>query len=270
MIALCNGKRIEARLADRRQLHECPGCGAYVILKRGRKVVPHFAHKATQACPGSQGETVAHYRAKENLAEAFRARGIKAEIEFIFEGFNWARRADVTTWSPTSGQPIAFELQKSVLSLNELEERSFDYARAFIAQCWLPFLPPGFEKRVTQLSKKVYCFPRYTPKQHEFWAHGLYDYHGCWMVDPKGAALWFAKLEGHDLKINEALWYERGADKRYSPARTRRSTKFRDLILQGPYKFSDLRVTISSREEFQTDLFHWPMGRVVSFIPQED
>ena len=64
LVALCGDKRIEAATAKRDELYFCPGCNCEVILKRGRKVCAHFAHKASTTCSGNRGETRAHLALK--------------------------------------------------------------------------------------------------------------------------------------------------------------------------------------------------------------
>lgn len=48
----------------------CPGCGASVVLRRGRHRRPHFAHRGGEGC---STESVLHRAAKHRLHEALRA-----------------------------------------------------------------------------------------------------------------------------------------------------------------------------------------------------
>ncbi len=62
-------------------LRKSPVCGKQVILKRGLKVISHFAHKhlAEQKC--FNNETIKHYKSKLILAQMIQQQGCKVEIE---------------------------------------------------------------------------------------------------------------------------------------------------------------------------------------------
>ncbi|MTH94783.1 competence protein CoiA, partial [Roseibium sp. RKSG952] len=122
-----NETRISALAALRGAEYRCPACRGLLILKKGRRVVHHFAHKPPTNCTWAKGETQAHLRAKTELAQSFTGRGIRAEVEFVVETLTGDRRADVMAWKP-NGFQVAFELQHTPISVNEIEARAFSYA----------------------------------------------------------------------------------------------------------------------------------------------
>ncbi len=82
LVALNEEKeRVLATTALRKTQYFCPVCGKQVILKRGLKVISHFAHKhlAEQKC--FNNETIKHYKSKLILAQMIQQQGCKVEIE---------------------------------------------------------------------------------------------------------------------------------------------------------------------------------------------
>ena len=61
-------RMVHAKSAHRNSQHTCPRCGGAVILKRGKIMAAHFAHKAESACTS---ETIAHITAKLLISQAF-------------------------------------------------------------------------------------------------------------------------------------------------------------------------------------------------------
>ena len=110
LVANLGGMRIDSASAKRGPEYRCPKCRGIVILKHGRKVIEHFAHKPPTDCSWATGETRAHLEAKALVQAALTGRGLKAEVEFVVNTLPGDRRADVMAWSP-KGLQIAFELQ---------------------------------------------------------------------------------------------------------------------------------------------------------------
>ncbi|HEA3935761.1 TPA: competence protein CoiA [Staphylococcus aureus] len=82
LVALNEEKeRVLATTALRKTQYFCPVCGKEVILKRGLKVISHFAHKhlAEQKC--FNNESIKHYKSKLILAQMIQQQGCKVEIE---------------------------------------------------------------------------------------------------------------------------------------------------------------------------------------------
>ena len=56
-------------------------CGKQVILKRGLKVISHFAHKHLTEQKCFNNESFKHYKSKLILAQMIQQQGCKVEIE---------------------------------------------------------------------------------------------------------------------------------------------------------------------------------------------
>lgn len=81
LVAQLDTRRIEAREAARGPDYRCPECGRMVILKKGRIVTHHFAHKPPVDCAWGRGESHAHREAKTLFRDEFARRGYRTEVE---------------------------------------------------------------------------------------------------------------------------------------------------------------------------------------------
>lgn len=269
LVAFSQGQRVEASAAQRGVRYFCPGCHAEVILKRGRKVCAHFAHKSSTTCVGSRGETRAHLAFKALITQTLRERGLRVEPEYTIGTVPWERRADVMVWAPVTNTPIAIELQRSSLSIRELEVRARSYSQMDIAQFWIAFLPSGVLEKAVQQDETTWRVSRHAPRQHELWIHGQNNHEGAWMADPKTGMFWHTQLKAHELITKEAIWYDMGVDKKYRKPSTRISKRYRDLHLNGPFYLEDLKIRLLDTLPAKTNYFQWPGGKIASFVRQQ-
>jgi hypothetical protein len=267
LIAHLGEERIDAEKAKRDDAFCCPVCREAVILRRGRKVVAHFAHRPRARCIARTGETRAHLEAKRVLLDAFRARGLRVEAEYATIEVAEDRRADVMVWSPGSGTPLAIELQHSRISVPDLERRAHSFARAGIAQLWVPFLDESSLQSAEVTRSGTVVLDRYPIPFHMLWMAGLVGDEGLWMYQPGARKFWRATFTDHMLMTKEALWYEMGAVKHYRRGGERRSRRFRTLYLEGPWSAVNLRLRVFQRGADASAWFNWPEARVATFVP---
>lgn len=239
-----------------------------VVLKKGRIVVPHFAHKPPMDCEWARGETLAHMEAKRLIAESFTARGIRAEIEWVVPALPSYRRADVMVWS-MKGSQVAIELQHTSIDLDEIEARAFAYAGAAIAQMWIPFLFPQIweeaERCEMEDSRFGYFIQRYPARPFEKWIHGFNF--GCVpFYDPAAKTLWVGSFEDHQLTGGGNSWYDQCGQEQYSPVYSRVSRRWKELTLGGPIRLADLRIKPVARTAKTLGNYHWPSGRHVAIF----
>lgn len=263
LIASLDGQRIDAARADRGPDYCCPDCRTLVTLKKGRKVIHHFAHKPHSACLWGYGESLAHLEAKRIVADAFGERGYRVEIESPVPTLPGDRRADVMVWSrqPFGCERVAFELQHSAIGLDQIETRAFGYARAGVAQIWIPFLSPKAWKDSTRLAVDRFEM-RYSARGFERWVHGLNSGRGMWMFEPQRHAFWLGRLSGHQLWVEESEWYDEDGEQQLCGGYHRWSRRYRDLTLTGPFRLADLELYVRFRDAFSTDRYRWPAGPV--------
>jgi hypothetical protein len=260
LVANLENKRIDAIIAQRGSEYRCPKCDGIVILKKGRKVIDHFAHKPPTDCSWATGETRAHLEAKLLVSNALTERGLKAEVEFVVNTLPGDRRADVMAWSP-KGMQIAFEMQHTPIDLNEIERRASSYARAGIAQLWIPFLKASVWKDGEPRAGGWFV-ERYSPRPFERWVHGFNGNRGMWMYDPADKAFWLGSLAGHQIHVEETTWYSEGGEENYGGGFHRWSKRFKELTLKGPYTAEKLLIKVEARRAFSTKDYTWPAGRV--------
>lgn len=265
LVASLHSLRIEAEAATRGEDYRCPNCNGELILKQGRKVIHHFAHKPPTDCTWASGETRAHRDAKKLVAEGIRRRGLTAEIEHVVATQTGDRRADVMAWSET-GQSLAFELQHTSISLDEIEQRASSYARAGIAQLWIPFLRPAVWTDGEWHDEKTWFVERYSARPFERWVHGMGGKSGMWMYDPKAQRFWLARLEGHQFYVESTSWYSQGGEEQSAGGYYKWSKRYRELTLTGPYTIDQLNLTVSRRRAFRSAGYNWPAGLVGRFV----
>jgi competence protein CoiA len=266
LIGLLGAERIDAARAMRGQDYHCPQCNSLLILKKGRKVIDHFAHKPPTDCSWAKGETQAHLEAKTLIAEALKARGLTAEVEFVLSTLSGDRRADVMVWSP-KGQQIAFELQQTNIAIQEIEHRAASYAKANIAQIWIPFLPASVWKD-GKAAPGGWFIPRYAPRPFERWIHGLNGTEGMWMYDPINGEFWLGQMRGHQIYVEETSRYEKGVGEVSGGGYHRWSKRYKELTLKGPHKIEALKIKHKTRNAQRAEGYHWPAGMIAHLVAE--
>lgn len=264
LVATLGEQRVEATGASKGPIYRCPGCGSELVLKQGRIVVAHFAHRPPVGCSWARGETAAHMAAKNVLARSIRKRGYRAELEFIVTGLPGDRRADVAAWS-RKGLMVAMELQHTSISLQDIERRAFSYAGAGIAQMWIPFIPPAVWTNGRQ-APGGWFVERYSPRPFEKWVQGFTMKRGTWMYDPREETFWAASMAAHMLQHDGSSWYDSEGEEQSSDSYERPSKRYRELTLRGPYGPNELRIGVVVRRAFSVSNYSWPAGWVAEFL----
>lgn len=257
LVAEHNNQRVYAAVHPRELSCVCPRCRQPVVLKRGRVVVAHFAHKPPVYCEWGAGETLQHMEAKQLIYDELRRRGVRVELEYVIED----RRADVMAWN-RRGLPIAVELQHTSIGVEELETRAFSYARLGVCQIWIPFLrPDSFDDPTDR-----YAFLSsdgeetegvYRVRDYEKWIHGLGWGCGMWVYDSDKKIFRNASFTPADRWIEATDWGG-GFYKNYK--------KRRNLELSRAHQFSELNIKPFTRAEFSTHQFNWPGGSVARLV----
>jgi Competence protein CoiA-like family len=266
LIAELAGVRVEAAEVQRGPVYVCPQCKGVLILKQGRKVIWHFAHKPPTDCTWATGETIAHLEAKKLVRDSMVARGLRAEIEYIVATLPRDRRADVMVWSP-NGEQLAIELQHTSIDLDEIEERAGSYARAGIAQMWIPFLSKSAMLDAEPRGAGCIFIETYSARPFERWVHGLHGFGGMWMYSANDKTFWHGSLKGHQIWVEETSWFEAGGVERTEGGYYRWSKRYRELTLSGPRGIDRLLISIKSRGAYSQATYNWPACRLASFVP---
>lgn len=124
------GERIEAHRALKNENYFCPYCKTEVILRKGMKVVPHFAHKYNIHHLCAKSETAQHYYVKYYIANQLKQSGYKVEIEpFCPEVKQYP---DVLVNSKH-----VIEVQFSRINYEEIRARSKGFKQLNISVIWI-------------------------------------------------------------------------------------------------------------------------------------
>ena len=226
--------------------------------------VHHFAHKPPTNCSWAAGETAAHMEAKTHLRDSFRAMGLRSEYEVVVLSSEGDRRADVVVWLTDTQQRIAFEIQHQPLSFQAIEQRTDSYHAAQIPILWI-----GLIKKTTlegaQAEQDYLLVKRYSPRPWEKWAHA-YAFRKLWFLDEDGG-VWLGELNPHVIDVPSSTYIDENGDENYAGGFTRKSKRYRDLKLRGPFSLPALHIEITTRRPFKTREFSLPGGRIVSLEP---
>jgi competence protein CoiA len=107
-------------------------CGAPGHLRISRKGTQHFYHATDTGCSHEE-ESLEHLEIKHRIYRACKAEGWETSVEFPAPDRSWI--ADV--WATRDGRQIVFEIQISLLSPAELEDRDKKYRDDGIESYWL-------------------------------------------------------------------------------------------------------------------------------------
>lgn len=129
-----------------------------MTLRKGPIKTHHFAHRGKVACRMGAGETQDHLLVKLAIFDALsKEPNVKGlEIEKRLPG------AIADVFALISGVPVAIEVQRSILGIEAIAERTSNYHRNGIAVVWVA-LPDG-----------NLDFERYSPAAWERWCHAAY------------------------------------------------------------------------------------------------
>lgn len=140
-------------LAGNRQLC-CPNCQQPVMLKRGQRVAPYFAHVRPT---GGTGESRIHQLGKTAIGALATAN----DYQVVYEvPIGQHQRADVLV--TRDAQSVVIEYQCSPLPPDCLAQRTDDYLAAGLAVIWV--LGERFWPKYRWLSRQQLAFIQYRPE----------------------------------------------------------------------------------------------------------
>lgn len=124
-----SGTRVVSWEATKGPSYACPECSASVVFKQGPIIIPHFAHRPSEACGYGEGESYRHEYMKYYISRFWEH--VELEIPLIP-----GRRADCVLSLP-DGRPLVIECQASELSVEEFRSRTKDYTSRGIPVLWV-------------------------------------------------------------------------------------------------------------------------------------
>lgn len=112
----------------------CPACKERVMIKAGRKTIPHFAHYPKSNCPEARGgEGHYHERGKLLLYQWLQSQHLDVKLEPYLREIK--QQPDLLL--VVNGKRIAVEYQCARISLRHIQQRSEGYKQAGIIPIWI-------------------------------------------------------------------------------------------------------------------------------------
>jgi competence protein CoiA len=258
LVALQDGVRIEAWVAEKGPAYVCPNCKAPVILRKGRIVAHNFAHKPPVTCSWASGETQAHLKAKKALRDGFAARGHRVEVEAPVLSVAGDRRADVLVYDPTNGRRFSIEVQHQALDFDAIDRRTRAYMAVGVPVVWVALIKAealaGAETTPAGL-----VISRYAPRPWEKWAHA-YGMGALWFIEPESGQLWRGVMKEHLIEVPYSSWYDSYGNEESAGGYTRHSKKWRELHLTGPHEPAAVMIEPFARSAWSGKAFSLPGG----------
>ncbi len=156
-----NGNQAMAWKVSRGEEYFCPECRSNLVLRKGEIKVHHFAHKVSDACDYGAGESEDHRRAKFGLYESLQ-RDPQIAYVGLEERIGQHQRADVF-FVTRSGEPVAIEMQRSNLSVPEIQRRTLGYTGIGVATLWVAL---GLKPKVNE---------EFRVREWQVWMHAMWQ-----------------------------------------------------------------------------------------------
>lgn len=172
----------------------CPSCRKEVTLRKGQIKIHHFAHKPPVTCSRGLGESEQHLQVKLAIFDALRQEDNVTELE-IERDFGSAA-SDV--FARISGTPVAIEIQRSALSVNDINARTQNYHRLGISVLWIGLQKPDL------------ATPKYSPSAWEKWCHATYF--GRVYYWEQNQVLKAVHFDPYRIQVPHSTWYEGGSE----------------------------------------------------------
>ena len=262
LVALLEDQRVDALSASKGPSYFCPNCRAQVILKQGRIIIHHFAHKPPTQCSWASGETREHLLAKTVIRDAFRERGYQADYEVEVLSGGGDRRADVLLTNG-NGKRVAIEIQHTPILYDAMERRTSGYAAARVPVIWLGILSTKMKDEAAP-TKGGLIIEQYVIRPWEKWAHAYY-FKELWYLDPAEQTLWQGKFYDYDIEVESTSWYNEYGEEQSAGGYSRVSKKWKTLELTGPVPLREVNIDLKTRKAWSSPVFSLPGGQFAHF-----
>jgi competence protein CoiA len=221
----------------------CPGCKHELVLRKGRIKVHHFAHKPPYHCQRGDGESDAHRKCKESiyyfLSKYNHVTNLDVEADF------GTVIADV--YCLINNVPVAIEIQRSNLSVNEITARTSAYEKLGIHVLWLAL----YNKKLGE--------ERYSPKAWEKWCHATYFgrvYY--WIADLTIVPIHFSEYQ---IYVESSSWYNEHAEEQSAGGYYKSSKRYKTPST-GPYLNLATDFNPSYKQAWTGGTIHVPNCRI--------
>lgn len=270
LVATVAGVSVDAASVRKGAEYVCPQCKCGVVLKKGRIVIHHFAHKAKAACNYANGETYEHLSGKAAFRDSLRSRGLIADVERAVLSSGGDRRADVLLEGPPPHhRQVALELQHQSIGLDEIERRTSAYMDVGIPVVWIPFLRPSVWDDADDGDEENECdfyIKRYSAPPWQRWLSGYMGERPVWFYEAAKSVLWKAKLAPCKLYAPLETYYDEWGDDYEKGGYWYEAKRWMTLHLWGPTALADVRIAKWNRSPQRTSDYFFPGGRAAGFV----
>jgi len=209
IITSTNQKVVARQVSKEHGTFHCAGCGNELIVKKGNIKIHHFSHKPPFNCSRGEGETEAHRKCKETIYfELTKLNNVSnLDMEKVFGSVV----ADV--FCEIDGVPVAIEVQRSNISVNQIVHRTQEYEKIGVNVLWVAL----FDEKLHD--------EKYSPTAWMKWCHAAYF--GRVFYWTEGLNLLPIHYGEYRLDVPETTWYETGGVERSEGGYTKSSKRYK-------------------------------------------
>ena len=199
----------------------CPQCGDDVILKKGVVRVHHYAHRPTAPfCEHGAGESEEHLRCKLAIYDQLRVHSSVSFCEMEWD----LKIARPDVFVKINGAPVAIEVQRSSLTLDQIATRTSNYATLGAAVLWVC------------LWREELAGPRIAPSVWEKWLHAAYFGRVYYWRDDHVVPIHFGEYR---LSVPVKSWHDSDGSERTAGGYDKRSKRWRRVVGGQPLSIAD-------------------------------
>lgn len=213
----------------------CPDskCGEELILRKGSINIHHFAHKSTDSCHYSSGETELHYNCKIDICQNLEDHKLCKNCDV--ERSLGEVRPDVSL--RINNFPVGIEIQKSTIDVREIIRRTKIYKQKKIFVLWVI---PGLDlinfRYDSKLEKETFKPKAWQRLLHQMYHGRLYVWKGDAFIVPLHyedlvyyveETNWVEENYGH---LEGTDWYNREVEFAYSGGYEKKSKSRKEII----------------------------------------
>jgi competence protein CoiA len=240
------GVRIDAKNSERSDApFLCPACRKIVVLKKGRIVSAHFAHKPPVTCAYGTGESELHRQCKREIYEGLKVLPNVTNCEL--EVHLGTVIPDI--FCVINGVEVAIEVQKSDLTVSRIIERTEEYAKKKIAVLWIAI-------DMQRLHKE-----KFSPRPFEKWLHALYFGKIFYWRPGLGASVLEVQYDSYQIWVEQKDWYDEFGNEQSAGGYHRRSKRWRTP------KFGDAAAIESMSDTWRSAWGELPTCRLFTNTP---
>jgi len=207
-----NNRRLAFEADKNEKPFTCPFCMQNVVLKKGKVREHHYAHEPNSNCKYAEGESQLHYRVKKEIYLALKDHPNcqKCELERVLKGV----RPDISL--VINGCYVAIEVQKSKISIDEINRRFNNYSRLGIFLLWVfpdnrpkLFFHEGEKEEICRINNWEHHIQDIQNKRIYYWQSGAFvrPYHLGSFYTYKEETEWYG--EYGDLNTGGGDWEEK-------------------------------------------------------------